>query len=277
MKKDLKKKQKISSHDIPDKLPVKAFRKMNKKRSFVFYGRAGTGKTTLSATFPGKVLLLDVKDRGTDSISDVEPEQAVGLAIEEWDDFERVYYYLKANSSEYATVVIDTTTQLQQLCILKVLQDQKKSTERAGDWGTMTKRDWGEVASLMKEWITYYRDLNDIGIEVVFLAQDRVFNMDEDEEGDSMLQPEVGPRLSPAVMSHLNASVSFIGNTFIRRKEVTKEVNGKKKIVKKTLYCLRIGPNEVYITKTRKPKEVELPDVIINPDYDKIIKTLNGE
>lgn len=268
-----------ANDEIPDKLPVKAFKKMTRHRSYVLYGNSGTGKTTLSCSFPGKILLLDVKDHGTDSVLDIPEDIAVGMPINEWDDIEMVYYYLKKHSEEYSTVVIDTMTQLQQLAVEKVLADQKKSTKNAGNWGTMRKKDWGEVASLMKEWITSYRDLNKIGIEVVFIAQERIFNQtdEEDEVSDNPLPLQVGARLSPSIMAHLNAAVNVIGQTFIRKRIKEVEVNGKKKEVEKMQYCLRIGPDSLYITKARKPKAIELRSIIINPDYDKIIQELKGE
>lgn len=271
-------KKSAASREIPDELPTKSFKSMSRNRSFVLYGRSGTGKTTLSLSFPGTVLLLDVKDRGTDSVSDIAEDDGVGMDIEEWDDFEMVYYFLRKNPKKYGTVVIDTMSQLQTLCIQKILEDKKKDSSRAGDWGVMTKREWGEVAALMKEWIIHYRDLNQLGMEVVFIAQDRVFNMsDEEDNGDDMLTPEVGPGLSPSIAKCLNAAVSFIGNTFIREKEITKEVNGKKKTITKKQYCLRIGPSSLYITKARKPKSIQLPDILVDPDYDIIIETLKGD
>lgn len=273
MLKNKKAKSQAASKDIPDELPTQKLKDMVTSRSFVFYGRSGTGKTTLACSFPGPGLLLDVKDRGTDSVSDIEGFE--GMSIEDWDDFEMVYYYLKKNRKRYKTVIIDTMSQLQELAIKKVLTDNKKDSARAGHWGTMTKKEWGETSGLLKDWIINYRDLNDIGIEVVFIAQDRTFNKEEDDE--SQLDPEIGPRLMPSVASHLNAAVHVVGNTFIKTKTVVKEVKGKKIESEKKIYCLRVGPNPVYITKVRKPKSIIVPDVISNPDYDSIIETIKGE
>ncbi len=254
-----------------DLLPVRSVSETHAHRSFTFFGRSGTGKTTLAATFPKPLLLIDVSDEGTDSISDVAGIDV--LAANTWDEFERAYWWLKQNPDHYKTVVIDTVTQLQQAAIAKVLGDRNKDTEAKG-WGAVTKQEWGLISSLMKTWIINVRDLP---LQSVFLAQDRVFNMDEDNDRpDSMIDPEVGPRLSPSVAAHLNAAVSVIGCTFIRQRFIRKKVAGKTKEVERIEYCLRIGPNPVYITKIRKPKEVELPGVIANPDYEDLMELIRG-
>jgi phage nucleotide-binding protein len=245
--------------------------------SAAFYGRSGTGKTTVACSYPGPILLLDVKDKGTASVLDVENLDI--LPVEKWDDFEDAYWYLHANPKEYATVVIDTVTNLQQVVVQEVSSRGKKTGGQAGDWGTMSRRQWGDVASRMKNWITNFRDLP---LNVIFVAQDRVFNFsDEDDEGsveDENLQPEVGPALSPAVAKHLNAAVSIIGNTFIRRRR-TPDRKIKDKVVKGkevTEYCMRLGPNPVYITKLRKPKHIEPPSILVDPTYEDIISLVKG-
>lgn len=254
-----------------NELPVRPVSKVYKHRSYVLYGPSATGKTTLAATFPKPLLLLDAKDRGTDSISDVE-----GISVmdgETWEDFEMVYWYLKKFSKKYKTIVIDTLSQVQQIAIEKVIGDDLKEGKRAGDWGTMTKQKWGNVASALKTWIINYRDLP---MEVVFIAQDRTFNIDEEDEAEG-LKPSVEPGMIPSVVKHLNAAVSIIGNTFIREKVTVKGVGKKRKETRKIQYCLRIGPNALYRTKMRKPKKIELPQQLINPSYEDIIEIIKGE
>ncbi len=181
-------------------------------RSFVFYGRSGTGKTTVAGTFPGKKLLLDIKDVGDDSLAGIEDLDV--MDVKTWDDFELAYWFIKKHPKKYGTLIMDTMSQLQQLAIRKVLEDKNKDADRAGDWGVMTKREWGDVAALMKTWIINLRDLP---MQVVFIAQDRVFNVGEEDEAQG-LDPEVGPGLSPSIAKCLNAAVHVIGNTFIRRR-----------------------------------------------------------
>lgn len=264
------------SQSSSDRLPTKRVKDIKRHRSFVIYGRSGTGKTTFAGTFPGPILYLDVKDEGTDSISDVDDLEV--MEIEDLDMMEDTYWWLKKNPGEYKTIVIDTVSQLQQMAVEDVAsRKKKKTTKRAGDWGSMTKQDWGEVAGIMKELLINFRDLASDGTNIVFIAQDRTFNFDEEADDEQVLAPEVGPALSPSVARTLNAAVTMIGNTFIRSRRIKKEVNGKKKTIEKIEYCLRIGPNPVYVTKVRKAKSFETPDVIVDPTYEDVMEVINGE
>ena len=236
-------------------------------RSTVLYGRSGSGKTTLAATWPKPILLLDIGDRGTDSIADV--AKVDRTEVTEWDQFEHNYFWLREEEGAgYKSAVVDTVSRLQRLCEAKVQHIDPQDLEEKS-WGSMKRGQWGEVASLMKMWLNRFRDLP---MNVVFIAQDRTFNADEDE-GDNVLMPEVGPELAPSVAKALNASVSIIGNTFIRSRSITTK---RKVKVRKNEYCLRIGPNPIYTTKIRKPKGVELPDVLVDPTYDAIIEVIKG-
>lgn len=278
MKKDLKKRSiGAASKKTLDKLPVRSAASLITSRAWAFYGRAGSGKTTLAATFPQPVLIMDIKDKGSDSVAEYDIDEVPILPVNDFESFQDYYYYIKANPKEYGTVVIDTMSMLQQLAMEDYLVQKKGKAEDAGKWGGMTKQGYGDVSSELKQWIIRFRDLKDKGIEVVFLAQDRVFNAGEESDSESMLAPEVGPRLFPSVASHLNAAVNVLAHCYIREKVSIKEVKGKKKEVIKQQYCLRMSPDAMYQTKARKPKDITIPDVIVNPDYDKLINILNGD
>jgi AAA domain-containing protein len=256
---------------------VRSVKDIVRPRSWCIYGRSGSGKTTLSSTFPSPILLLDVRDRGTDSISD----QKVDVKdIESLDDLEDTYYYLEKNPQAYKTVVIDTITQLQQVFMEEITRGGRKGNggRSTGDWGSMTRRQFGDVAAMMKEWVLNFRNLTDLGMEIVFIAQERTSSVEDDGRlDDNMIVPEVGPAVMPSIAVHLNANVSVIGNTFIRIKR-TKIKRGNKTTEKEDAqYCLRVGPNPVYATKLRKPRGIAAPAFIEDPVYEDITDVMKGE
>lgn len=222
-------------------------------------------------------MLFDAKDEGDDSVCDVE-----GLEVSDirsWEDFERAYWYCQQHPDEFATVILDTMSQIQELAILKVAKDAKIVTEKAGDWGSFKRSHWGKVSQMLKTMVMQWRDLP---CNVVFIAQDRVNNVEqEDEDEEVYLLPEVGPALIPSVAKILNASVTIIGNTFIRQKTKTRTIKrgsrkGKTEEIAEIQFCLRIGPDPIYVTKIRKPKSIEAPDVIVDPTFEDIISIIEG-
>lgn len=228
--------------------------------SMVTYGRSGTGKTTFASTWPKPMLVLDIKDDGTDSIKDVDGVDV--LTINNWDDFEKIFWFLKSGDHEYKSIHVDTVTQLQDKCKDHVTKGARM----------VTQNQWGEISGLMGTWLMNYRDLTEDGIHVHFTAQDRLTESDTDDDEDDLIDPVVGPRLSPSVASKLNAAVKVIGNTYIS------EVIDKKdnKITKKDSFRMRLGPHAYYITKIRKPKKAKMPSSIDDPTFDKIIDIMKG-
>lgn len=116
----------------------------------LFYGKAGTGKTTVAATFPKPLLHLDIREKGTDSISDMEDVDT--LSIEEWDQFEQVYWFLQSKENKYKTVVIDAVSQLQDFALIAALKENGKDEGSA-----ISMRDFGAAAGRLKTWIINYR------------------------------------------------------------------------------------------------------------------------
>ena len=240
---------------IADKIsPVKLLPKV---MAMLVYGRSGTGKTTFAATFPKPALLIDVREKGTDSVSNVEGLDII--QVDTWAEFEEVYWYLK-QEKKYKSVIIDQVSQLQDVCVEGVMKEEGK--------GAMSQRTWGTASGLLKTWLLNYRDLIDDGINVCFLAHDRTTDSDADSE--DQIDPSVGPRLMPSVAGTLNGSVKAIGCTYIREVLLEGEV-------RKVEYGMRLGPHSTYITKLRVPQGGTVPESIFNPSYDRMMKLMSGE
>lgn len=231
----------------------------------LLYGRSGTGKTTIAGTFPKPLLVLDIGERGTDSLSG---EDISTIEINDWSTLEEVFWELKDGTHDYKTVVIDATHSMQALALQEARDIAGKK-----DKDQTSQRDFGQASGLMNQWIYHFRDLRDQDINVVFLCHDRLREVDS--EDDEMILPEMGPRLMPGVAGTLLGAVNLVGYTYIREQVTKSKIVGKKgtRVVE---YGLKLGPNSVYATKVRSPKETEVPEFIIDPDYDKLVTVLKG-
>lgn len=231
----------------------------------LFYGKSGTGKTTIGATFPGPILHIDIREKGTDSISNLDNVDTIQLS--DWGEFEELYWFLKDGKSGYNTVMIDTTSQLQDLVVNEV---GNTASNKNGD--LMSRRAWGIASGRLKTWLLNYRDLIEEGINVVFITHERSRELEEGE--DDEITPMTGPNLIPSLASMLTASVKVVGHSFIRETRIKEEGKKSKRVME---YCMRLGPHASFITKIRQPRDAYTPDVIEDPSYKKLVSIMKGE
>lgn len=227
------------------------------------YGKSGTGKTVFGGSWPKPLLLLDIREKGTESISDVDGIDL--LRVEHWDDIEAVYHDVLWGKKKYKSVVIDQLTAMQALGMDKLRTDKGMKPSEP-----FSQRGWGQLSGMMQTWILNYRELFNEGYNILFNAHERL--RDPQEEDDERIAPSIGSNLMQSVSGFVNGAVSVIGNTFIRehydKKEKTTEIQ----------YCMRIGPHAYYAAKIRRPVSAgPVPGVLVNPTYDKIVKLTRGE
>lgn len=257
--KKMKKATTNSQSSIVDK--IKPITELPTFLAVLVYGRSGTGKTQFASTFPKPMLLIDVREQGTDTIAQVPGIDVV--SVEKADQIEELFWYL-AQGTKYKTVVIDQISQMQDLAMAKVREEENKTDEEL-----LSRREWGLISGWMKTWIFNFRDLIKREMHVVFVAHDRSNNADDSVE--DQIDPSIGPRLMPSLATAINGAVSVIGNTFIREKFIGQEKN---RVVE---YGMRIGPHAYFVTKVRHPVEVETPGVVVNPSFDKLISIVKGQ
>lgn len=249
------------------------------------YGRSGTGKTTLWATFPKPILALVFSGGlGSGELRSVDTPENRGqihvAAPTNAVQAKKLLEHLK-EAGGYATYVLDHATGLQDLVLRDIVGLAEIPVQKT--WGMATQQQYGQCTLQVKEIL---RDLLSLPANVVIVAQERNFN--EGGDGSEMLAPVVGSALTPSLCGWLNAAVDYIGQTFIRQKEEiqtqtigtgksAKTLNTRVKI-KGVEYCLRTAPDPVYTIKFRDPsKGVNLPEVLVNPHYDKIMRLIKGE
>lgn len=239
---------------------------MNTPTIITLYGRPGTGKTTISCTLPKPLLLIDVKDKGTDSgkRDDLEPGDITVFELEEFDEIYDLYDYIKDNPDRFKSVVIDHMTALQDFCYEKVMDEEGKSR--------MSQGMYGIAGGYLKEVINLYKGLTDLGITPCFNCQDRMES--GDGEGEDQLLPEVGPSLMPSVARTLCAASRVIGHTY--QFENVEKLDGAK-VRRNIEFRLRLGPNPYYITKVTRPFGTPCPQFLVDATYQDIMKVVKGK
>ena len=228
------------------------------------YGRSGAGKTRLAATAPD-VLLMDIDEKGTKSVKkDIDPK---AIRIASIDEFVETYWYLQSGQHDFRSVAIDGCTGLQTMFLNYVLGEQAL-LDASRDPDMPSRQIYGKVSKLMKNWITNYRNLD---MHVIFTALTRVNREGgDDEEDEDLGAVTVGPAVSPAIGSHLEAACDTIGYLHTRQVVVRK---GEKR-TKVTRRRLLTGENERYDTKDRNNAFGAWVDA---PDIGKMIDTINGK
>jgi len=272
--KSRKRKPKISS--VEDRITDIEF---NEGIKINIYGRSGTGKTSLWGSFPGPILSLicsggkksgELRSLNTPAMR----KKIKTLTIEKSTDIAAAAD-IQNETQRFKTVVLDHATSFQNMVLAEILGLDEIPEQSS--WGLASQQEYGQCALQMKELL---RLLLDLDCNVVIVAQEREFTPSED---DDMIMPHVASALSPSVTGWLNPACDYIVETFIRQKTELKsvKVGGKTKKIRKPVpgvdYCLRTGPHAIYTTKFRIPKgSGGLPEVVVDPTYDKLIKLIEG-
>jgi hypothetical protein len=247
---------------------IRGIGEFNEHTVAFLYGKAGRGKTYIASTFPKPILLLNIANE--EGLKTLRNQKGIEVAdVKTWNDFLELHAWL-SKGSKYKTVVLDQITSLQTLGQEWLADKHRKDVEDLfGMWG----KAWGELSGEIKTWLQAYRELRE-HYHVVFLAHERVFDTDENADS-SDLTPSVGGSTMPSVASFVNGACDIVGQAFIR---VLKSKDEHGKPIRKTQYCLRVGPHPNYITKIRRPPDAgPIPEFVVNPSYQKLVEIEAGE
>lgn len=186
-----------------------------RKISFLVYGRAKSGKTSLSDSAPGPRLILDAEmgsdfldseqivwdvEGGAEMPTGLDEDTSVVVYVHEYTTLRKVYEILDTGEHEFQTVIIDSVTEIQQRCL-----DDKVGT------AAMRIQDWGEIKRQMSLDIRNFRDLKahpKKAVNVIFVATlEEVVNAD----GSKRLIPY----MQGSVSKELPYVVDVVGLLFI--------------------------------------------------------------
>lgn len=243
----------------------------------ILYGRSGTGKTTLWSTFPAPILALICsggnKPGELRSIDTAENRKRImPVVVNKSRDILEI---VKDGKVPFETLVLDHASGLQDLVLKELLNLDEVPAQKS--WGLASQQQYGQLSLQCKE---LFRAILNLPQNVVIVAQERDFA--NEGSGSEIIQPYVGPSMTPSLSGWLCMAVDYICQTYVRQKEEVRKttINGKtsqsRVKVKGADYCLRTLPDPTYANKFRIPRGRLLPDVIVDPSFDKINQLIKG-
>lgn len=254
------------------------------------YGQPKTGKTRLMCTFPKPLVILGSED-GTASIQNVEgvtflrvignmqpvPLDDRGQEITNYLRLQELGDWVKeVRASSVASIGVDTASILSDIVLADVMGIVEVPQQKS--WGFATREQYGAQSLQMR---TVLSEILGTGRNVICTAHEKNFN--DEGGGDDVMAPVIGSSLSQKLCAWLNGAVDYVCQTFKRpetKARIVKTAGVEKEVMMKTggaEYCLRVGPHPIFMTGFRLPAGFELPDVIINPTYQKILDVIEGK
>lgn len=245
--------------------------------SLLLYGRSGTGKTTLWATFPKPILAIicsgGIRPGELKSINTPEYRKTIkAWVVRESTDVRD----LLETAGDFATVVLDHGSGLQDLVLKEVLGLDELPAQKS--WGLASQQQYGQCTQQCKE---IMRAMLNLPQHRVIVAQERSFEGDGNNQ--DVIAPCIGAAMTPSLVGWLNPACDYIGETFIRGKTIEKVIKSGKKTLRQRVrvkgveYCLRTGPHDVFTTKFRVPRGRTLPEEIVDPSFEAVMEIINGK
>lgn len=248
----------------------------------LMYGQSGSGKTTLWATFPGPILAIlasgGFRPGELRSVDTPENRDRISsVVLHSVADAHEIIEHVK--TGPYQTVVLDHVTGLQDLTLKEVLGLDTLPAQKS--WGMASQQHYGTSTQQCKEII---RALLNLTINVVIVGQERVFGKKgEEDTNNDVIKPTVSVSATESLASWITPACDYVIQMFKRPKMVTRTVKfGNKEVEslergKGVDYCARTEVHDVFATKFRVPKGHPLPNVVVNPDYEKLMGVIRGE
>lgn len=173
--------------------------------SIIIYGDPGRGKTTLASTLPpGKTLIINTE-------AGYGPLLGTGHEVydlsDSLDDLQLLYKELRTNKHGYENVVIDNISEMQDWMLRTLTRVRGKDMPEL--------KEHGDTSVKMKEYITLFRDLTDLNINVIFNAWE--FPVDI-ERSESVTITKTYPKLYPKIAIDVCGKVDAVGHLEIYEK-----------------------------------------------------------
>ena len=164
----------------------------SKHLKVLIFGGNGVGKTVASITAPGPVLIADAEAGLLSIRSEIISGQVKAVKISNVDDLKSLSMELKTTAHGFATVVIDSLSEVQIQVMENVMASQK-------DKDVPAMRDWYVNTEEMRKIIRFFRDLP---MNVIFNCLPK----DEHDEqyGTTVRKPSLSGKLPEEVCGYVD-------------------------------------------------------------------------
>lgn len=227
-----------------------------RRLTLLVHGFSGAGKSTFAASAPGPVLILDAES-GSDWFDDVvywnpsteKPPEDDGtwkycvVQVLEYADVVHAYDWLASGDHPFASVVLDSVSEIQQRCVDSIAGANQMRTQ-----------DWGELLRTVSGQIRKFRDLKSHQSHPLWAV---VFVCMTDKVDGKQL-----PLVQGKLRSFLPYYVDACGWLYVETDDFGQEHRN-----------LLIGPDPLYEAKERMGGR--LPKVIVDPTIKNMLRVLN--
>lgn len=229
--------------------------KIDRGLCFIIYGDPGVGKTTTSSTLSvGETLIINTEAGigpllGTGHLVFNVKKAMVDNNVEAV--MNEIYRKIRTREIDVKNVVIDNMSELIQCVLHHFTESRHKEFPEI--------KEHGDTAYKIMEWLNNWRDLVDLGINVVFNAWE--FQLDI-QNSDGSLVTKTCPMLGKSSTLRACGLVDAVGHLEVFEK------TGKR--------WVRFGPSKQYLTKCQFKglTTIDNPTGGQEPDLTEIIKKL---
>lgn len=222
---------------------------------WVPWGKSGTGKTKFVASMPKPLLYIRIGDDGSNTIANVDGIKAIHA--ESLDQLKGIGEELKKDR-KFTSVAVDTFSMITNVWIdQNIIQKKKKMTQQA----------WGDLKVETEELIKIFHEVAATHIVALTCHESN----DSIEGMEDEIIPDFRPNTTKGARTYLEGMANYGIHMAKMKKTVVKD-GIEKEVVR---YIGQLGANSYYWTKLQIDPEIKVPDIIVNPTYDKIMKIIN--
>lgn len=230
---------------------------LGQRNLWVPWGKSGTGKTKFVSTLPKPMLYIRIGDDGSNTIANVEGIKAIHAgSLEQLKEIGKELL----KDRKFKSVAVDTFSMITNVWIdQNIVQKKKKMTQQA----------WGDLKVETEELIKIFHEVAMTHVVALTCheSNDTIEGM-EDE-----IIPDFRPNTTKGARTYLEGMANY-GIHMAKMKKTLVAEKGEKEVVR---YVGHLGANSYYWTKLQIDPSIKVPESMVNPTYDKIMKLIKGE